>query len=136
MNTKNIIRIFIQETFNLGNIGVINKLVHPHYRYTSPSDEINGPAELADFVSALREAFPDLVVTIVDQVSEEENSCTRINIKGTQAGRFLDIPPTGKSVNVDGVVFTRFKDGLIEEEWELLDQYTFLSQMGVIKNLG
>jgi len=136
MKPKNIIRTFIHETFNLGNTGVINELVHPHYHYASPSDELNGPAELADFVSGLRQAFPDLAVTVIDQVEEKDTVCMRINIKGTQLGPFLDIPPTGNSVNVDGVVISRFKDGLIHEVWELLDQYKFLTQLGVIGSPG
>ncbi|MEX0330606.1 MAG: ester cyclase [Puniceicoccaceae bacterium] len=136
MNKKDIINTFINEAFNLGNTAVINELVHQEYYYTSPSDELNGTAELAAFVSALREAFPDLSVKVVDQVEETDKVCTRLTIEGTHLGPFLDIPASGNSINIEGVVFSRFKDGLIHEEWELLDQYNFLSQLGVIPSLG
>ncbi|MEX0320547.1 MAG: ester cyclase [Puniceicoccaceae bacterium] len=136
MNKKSILSTFIHEAFNLGNIGVINELVHPDYRYSSPSETLNGQTELAAFVSALREAFPDLHVEVIDQIQDEEKVCTRLQIKGTHNGPFLDIPPTGNFIDIEGVVISRFKDGLIHEEWELLDQYTFLSQLGVVKSFG
>jgi steroid delta-isomerase-like uncharacterized protein len=132
MNNKTILTTFIEEAFNLGNTGVINELVHPDYRYTSPTDQLNGPSELAAFVSAFRETFPDLRVDITDQVEDEETVCTRLTVKGTQLGSFLDIPPTGRSIEIEGVVISRFKNGLIHDEWELLDHYKFLTQLGVI----
>lgn len=131
MNMKAIIKTFIDEAFNKGNTRVIGELIHPDYRYTSPSDKLDGPEELEAFVSALRMAFPDLSVVVTDQMQEHLKVCTRLTIKGTQNGSFLDIPPTGNAIKIEGVVMSRFKDGLIYEEWELLDQYTFLSQLGV-----
>ncbi|MEX0325826.1 MAG: ester cyclase [Puniceicoccaceae bacterium] len=136
MNKKDIINTFINEAFNHGNTAVIDELIHQEYSYTSPSDQLNGTAELAAFVTALREAFPDLTVKVVDQVEETDKVCTRLTIEGTHLGPFLDIPASGNSINIEGVVFSRFKDGLIHEEWELLDQYSFLSQLGVIPSLG
>jgi steroid delta-isomerase-like uncharacterized protein len=136
MNNKTIIRTFIDEAFNLGNTGIINELVHQDYRYSSPSDEMNGPTELGHFVSALREAFPDLRVEVVDQLEDGNKVCTRLTIKGSHRGPFLDTPATGNSIDIEGVVMSRFKDGLIHEEWELLDQYQFLSQLGVIQSFS
>jgi steroid delta-isomerase-like uncharacterized protein len=132
MNKKTLIRTFIQEAFNLGNTNIIRELVHPDYRYTSPSDQLHGPDELAAFVTEFRKAFPNLRVDITDQVEDRESVCTRLTVKGTQLGSFLDIPPTGRSIGIEGVVFSRFKNGLIYEEWELLDQYRFLTQLGVL----
>ena len=133
MNKKNIVSTFIKEAFNRGNIGVINELVHPDYRYTSPSDELSGRSELTAFVAALRQAFPDMSVSITEQIEDHDKVWTRLTINGTHHGPFLDIPPTGNAIAIDGVVISRFKDGLIQEEWELLDQHKFLSQLGVIK---
>jgi steroid delta-isomerase-like uncharacterized protein len=136
MNNKTILTTFIEEAFNLGNTGVINELVHPDYRYTSPTDQLNGPSELAAFVSAFREAFPDLSISIQDQIADADKVCTRMAITGTHMGPFLDIPPSGNPINIEGSVISRFKEGLIHEEWELLDQYRFLSQLGVIRSPG
>lgn len=136
MTNKSIINTFINEAFNLGNINVVNELIHPEYRYMSPSEELNGQSELAAFVYSLRIAFPDLQVTVIDQLQDENKVSTRLTINGTHNGPFLDIPATGNSINIQGVVISSFKDGLIHEEWELLDQYTFLSQLGVVSSLG
>jgi steroid delta-isomerase-like uncharacterized protein len=135
MNNKTIISTFIEQAFNLGNTNIIGELVHPDYRYTSPSDQLDGPDELAAFVAAFREAFPDLRADITDQLEDEKTVCTRLTVKGTQLGSFLDIPATGRSIEIEGVVISRFKDGLIHEEWELLDHYKFLTQLGVMEHL-
>ena len=134
MNQKSILRTFIEAAFNRGHTGVIDQLVHPDYRYTSPSDQLTGRSALADFITTLRAAFPDLHLTIVDQIEEAEQVCTRLTLQGTHLGPFLDIPPTGHSIHLEGVVISRFRDDLIHEEWELLDQYRFLSQLGVVQS--
>ena len=136
MNKIDILNTFNEEAFNKGNLSVIDNLVHPDYRYNSPTDQLNGRSELTGFISALRQAFPDISVEPIDQIEDAEKVCTRLVIKGTHLGPFLDIPPTGNPIHLQGVVISRFKDGLIHEEWELLDQYTFLSQLGVIQNFS
>jgi steroid delta-isomerase-like uncharacterized protein len=136
MNHKDTLNTFIKEAFNIGNTGIINELIHPDYRYTSPSESLHGPNELAAFIHALRAAFPDLSVTVTDQIVNGESICSRVMIKGTHRGDFLDVPPTGNAIAIEGVIMSRFKNGLIHEEWELLDQYTFLSQLGVIQTFS
>jgi len=43
----------------------------------------------------------------------------------------MGIAPTGKKVEVNGIVISRFEDGLIAEEWDLWDTDSFLKQLGL-----
>ncbi|MBH54019.1 MAG: hypothetical protein CMI18_06695 [Opitutaceae bacterium] len=45
----------------------------------------------------------------------------------------MGLPVTGKIVRFEGVVISRFEDGLITEDWELLDQLTLLQYWVLLK---
>lgn len=130
-NTQSIVRLLIEECINQGNLNVLKEIIHPQYRYTSPNESMVGIDQLTAFIRALRTAFPDLLVTINDQFSSGPKTCTRISMTGTHRGDFLGTPPTGQTISIQGVIISRLKDGLIHEEWELLDQLNLLQQLGL-----
>ncbi len=133
MNTKNkdIVRILIEEAINKGNLFVLKEIIHPQYRYISPSESMSGIDQLESFILALRSAFPNLKVTIDEQLGEDQRVCSRITMTGTHQGDFLGIPATGRSIRLQGVIISELRDGLIAEEWELLDQLSLLQQLGL-----
>lgn len=137
MNTqsKETVRLLIEEVFNKGNLNVLNEVVHENYSYRSPTENMEGIDDLRAFVMAFRSAFPDLHIGIDGQIAENERACTRITMTGTHKGDFLDLPPTGKSVKLQGVVISQLEEGLILKEWELLDQLTLLQQLGITESV-
>lgn len=132
---KETIRLLIDEVFNQGNLSVLSEVIHSGYVYESPTERMEGVEELRAFIQAIRIAFPDLHIRIEDQISEENKVTTRITMTGTHRGDFLGLPETGKSVNLQGVIISRLEDGLIREEWELLDQLTLLQQLGISESV-
>lgn len=135
MNNKETVRLLIEEVLNKGNFSVLDQVVHTNYHYQSPTETMDGIDDLKAFVQALRVAFPDLHIHILDQIADEEKVCTRIFMTGTQQGDFLGLPATGKAVQLQGVVISRLEAGLIAEEWELLDQLTLLQQLGIVESV-
>lgn len=133
MNTdaKETVRVLIEEAINKGNLLVLKGIIHTQYRYSSPSKRMNGIDQLESFILDLRSAFPDLAVSIDEQFGEMQKVCTRITMTGTHQGDFVGIPATGKSVSLQGVIISQMRDGLIAEEWELLDQLSLLQQLGL-----
>ena len=131
MNSKETIRLLIEEVFNKGNLSVLNELIHKDYHYQSPTESMNGVDDLRAFVQAFRSAFPDLHIYVDDQIAEGDKVSTRITMTGTHQGDFLGLPETGKRVHIQGIVLSRLRDGLILEEWELLDQLSLLQQLGI-----
>ncbi len=133
-DSKETVSLIIDEVFNKGNLSVLEEIVHPDYRYESPTETMEGIADLRAFAQAFRSAFPDLHIAIDDQVAEEEKVSTRITMTGTHEGDFLGLPATGKKVNLQGVVLSQLEDGLIKKEWELLDQLALLQQLGIVQS--
>jgi predicted ester cyclase len=53
-------------------------------------------------------------------------------LTGTHTGALMGVEATGKRVNVNGTVFSRFEAGQIVEEWEVIDQLSLFEQLGVV----
>jgi hypothetical protein len=64
-----------EEIFNKGNLDVADEIYDKDYVGHIPSDEIKGPEGMKQFVSQFRNAFPDLKVTIEDQICRRGQGC-------------------------------------------------------------
>ena len=53
-------------------------------------------------------------------------------VQGTQRGRFMDVPPTGKQVTLTGINIYRLRDGKIVERWAEEDGLSLLHQLGAL----
>ena len=78
---------------------------------------------------ALRSAFPDLHLTIEDQIAEGDRVVTRVTFRGTHQGEFNGIPPTGKPVEYSGIAIDRIADGKVVEMWHLANTLGLLEQI-------
>ena len=77
-------------------------------------------------------AFPDLNVTVHEQVAEGDTVVTRMSFTGTHRNDFQGIPPTGKTINLEGYILDRIVDGKIVEHRAMFDTMTMMQQLGVI----
>jgi steroid delta-isomerase-like uncharacterized protein len=85
------------------------------------------------FFSHLRSAFPDLSMTIEDAIASGDKVVTRVRCTGTNAGEFMGMPATGKSIDVQAVDIIRFgEDGKAVEHWGVTDSMTMMQQLGVV----
>jgi predicted ester cyclase len=78
-------------------------------------------------------AFPDGTHVIHDLIAEGDRVVVRVSGTGTHKGEFKGIKPTGKLVEMAGIVIYRIDRGKIVERWA---QHNFLGfvmqQLGVI----
>ena len=94
--------------------------------------------ELANFPNratagiALRAAFPDIEMTIEDQIAEGDKVVTRYTTRGTHKGEYEGIAPTDKQVTFTGTFIYRIEGGKIVERWTNWDRAGFLEQIGAI----
>jgi predicted ester cyclase len=91
---------------------------------------MNGPEEMKEYVAMYRSAFPDLTVTLEDQVGEGDKVVSRWTARGTHQGEYMGISPTGKEVEFAGMHIGRIKEGRIAENWEVYDL------MGLMRRIG
>jgi steroid delta-isomerase-like uncharacterized protein len=75
-------------------------------------------------------AFPDMKVTIDDQVAEGDKVVNRMTITGTQQGEFMGIPATGKSFSMQAVAIFRIRNGKITDRWGQADVMGMMQQLG------
>jgi steroid delta-isomerase-like uncharacterized protein len=125
------IRCLIEDVFNRGNLDLASELLHPQYQFASPTESLVGIQAFQQFAAAFREAFPDLYLQIDHLWEGGDHTCLRFTLTGTHRGNLFGLPPTHQAVEVAGVVMSRFEQGTIREEWELLDMHSLYQQLGL-----
>jgi steroid delta-isomerase-like uncharacterized protein len=129
---KAVVRRFIGQAFNEGDLAVIDELVARDYvLHLAP--EVRGPEGMRHFVTMYRTAFPDYTCTVDDQIAEADKVVTRWTVRGTQQGELMGIPPTGKQATLPGVVVDRIANGQLVETWLQADVLGMLQQLGVVQ---
>jgi predicted ester cyclase len=87
---------------------------------------------LIETVQQLRALFPDIRLTIEDQVAEGDKVVTRVTFHGTHLGEYPGIRPTGKKVSWQGIGIDRLADGKIVEMWHEADTWSMMRQIGMV----
>ena len=126
-SNKLLARRIVEEMWNTGNLQVVDEVYAPEFG--------GGHAATKQFVSANLAAFPDLEITIQDQIAENDLVATRYVMRATHQGEFANIPPTGKSFTSTGIEIHRFAGGKLVELWNIPDMLGALQQLGIIPKL-
>jgi steroid delta-isomerase-like uncharacterized protein len=123
--------IFVAE----GNLEAAEEIYAPNYISHQPAgdEDIRGVEAIKQFAAGMREAFPDLEITIEDQIAEGDKVVTRFRTRGTHQGELWGMPPTGKEVEVTSVSTNRIEGGKIAEHWTSADRLGMMQQLGVIE---
>jgi steroid delta-isomerase-like uncharacterized protein len=127
---KAIIRRYLEEAWNRGNLTILDELMSPDYaRYLSGQAPLNREAQ-KQRIASFRQALPDVRLTLEDLVAEGDRVVFRITLHGTQQGALMGVPPTGKSVTIGAIDIARLEGGKIVEHWGQMDTYGLLQQLG------
>ena len=77
-----------------------------------------------------RTAFPDISHESQELIAEGDRVVLSTVLKGTQAGSFQGMAPTGRPVTIDVMTVFRLEEGRIAEIWELADLLHLFLQLG------
>jgi steroid delta-isomerase-like uncharacterized protein len=131
-NKRSVEKLF--DTFNHGDLGVLDELVAPDY--VGPQGD-KGPAGFRAIIVGLRTAFPDLHYTIDDLVADNDKVAVRWHWTGTHRAPFRAYPATGKAVTNPGLGIFRLERGKIVAATLETDRLGFLQQVGAVpENVG
>lgn len=83
-------------------------------------------------VGGLLAAFPDIRLTIEDQVVTADKVATRWTGEGTHTGPLGDTKPTGRRIRIAGLVLDHVSGDRVVERWEQWDQAGMLQQLGLL----
>ena len=126
---KLLLRRLIEGTINERNLAKVDELA-PDYVFHDAGNPIHGPEAFKQVVGAFLTAFPDLRLTVDDQIAEGDQVLTRFSMRGTHRGAFMGLAPTGKAVTITGLLLSRIRGGKVVEEWEICDTLGLLQQIG------
>lgn len=131
---KSVGRRLIEQVWNRGNFAVVDELIASDYigHSSTPDSETQGREGYKQFYAALRQAFPDLQVTVEDQIAEGDRVVTRWTARGTHTGNFQGIPPTGKQGDITGITIDRIANGKVVECWTNADDLGLLQLLGAL----
>ena len=135
--TKSPIRLVFDEAFNQGNLAIVDELLSSdHLVHNALGGAPNGPGGLKWLVAMFRTAFPGLQCTVEDEIIGGNKFSAHWTMRGTHMGLFMGNQPTGKQIQVHGIIFGRIVNGRIAEDWTLVDQMGILQQLGIIPPSG
>ena len=116
---KAVVRRYIEEVINGGNLDVIDVLFAPEMHAS-----VRGFATVAD------ESFPDRREEILDLVAEGNTVMAHWVFRGTHRGLFYSIPPTGKQIEISGFGIYFLENGLISADAMCMDWLDAVEQLG------
>ena len=124
---KAIVRRFFEDVWNNQKLEVVDHVF-------APTVLLNGqpvPREaIKQLVTTRRVAFPDIKVTVEDQVAEGDKVSTRRTWQATHHGPYRGVAATGKPVKWIQISIVRLVDGRIVEDWPVADELGILQQLG------
>jgi steroid delta-isomerase-like uncharacterized protein len=127
------IRRVIEEAYNRGDLGVVDEVAASDLVIHASSEEIRGPEGAKQYIVALRAGFPDLRLTIEDQIAEGDKVVTRWTARGTHRGTFQNVPATGRKIRLSGTDIDRIIGGKVVECWAHVDELQLMRQLGAIE---
>jgi steroid delta-isomerase-like uncharacterized protein len=131
-NNAGIVRQFIEDVLNHGNIEETGKYFHEDVVEQVPlPGQGPGLGGLKDVLRGFRASFPDMHWTVEEQIQEGEKVVTRFVWSGSHRAEFFGVPATGRRVSVWGMVTDHFVDGKIKETRIIMDALGLMAQMGV-----
>lgn len=133
MSRQNIavVNRLIGEVINQGKFDVIHEVIDEQYSYHAGEISLVGKESLEHLLRSYRNAFPDICISVSEQLAEANTVVTRGRLKGTQLGNFNDLPASGKAIDVDVVILSKIDGDKIVSEFEIIDELTMLRQLGV-----
>lgn len=120
------------ELLRRGNLDLVNALVREDcvLHDAEAHKAVYGQDGYKEYVTNVRQALPDMLVSVHDQEIQGDRMVTRYSVRGTHAGWLRGVEATGRRVTFGGRVETRFAGGQIAEQWNFYDVPSIERQLG------
>src|SRR5256885_9716019 len=101
---KAVVRRLI-EAFNDGRLDDGAALLAEGYVYRGPAGDMHGPQGWKQLAAMYRSAFPDVVLTIDQQIAESDTVATRFTARGHNRGELAWVARRGRSIPLHCLMF-------------------------------
>ena len=131
VSNKAVVRRFNERVIEALDRSAFDELMAPDFvNHSAPAGAPTSAEGMWNtFANVLHPAFPDLRVTIEDQVAEGDKVVTRKTITGTHRGSLMGIAPTGRAVSISVIDIVRVEDGRYAEHWGVNTLPAVLAQL-------
>ena len=83
------------------------------------AEEVKGLEEFKKWVAEDLSAFPDMQITILENLVDQNRVALRWSLKATHEKDFADFPATHKKFETQGVEILHFEGDKIKEAWTM-----------------
>ena len=128
---KAVVRRVLEEAINQGKLDVVDELIVPR-RTAGKSGSLRSVERFKQGIAMFRAAFPNLHVTVEDQIVKGNKVVTRWTARGTHLGDLMGVPSTGREVTVSGIAIGRVAANRVVEYWGNFDALGLIQQLGMI----
>lgn len=131
---KRAVRRFYEEVVSTGDLAAVPEIVAAGCIETDGLSRVESGIEgMIEHVRGVRGVYPDLRITVERQIAEGEWVATVITARGTHAGVWLDMKPTGRPLAFTGVNVDRVVDGKIVEHGGAANMLLPLLEAGALR---
>jgi steroid delta-isomerase-like uncharacterized protein len=110
------------ELITNGNLDRVGEFFAEDYiAHLTDQDMKGGHDAIRRVVGMYRQAFPDLQIQVEILVEDKDRVAWQRTIRATHLGDFKGFPATGRPIVWRDMVTSRFRDGLIVEDWSITD---------------
>jgi steroid delta-isomerase-like uncharacterized protein len=117
---KTIVRRFITEILQKGDMSQIDQLCAPNYVNRSTGGQ--GLESFKQMLPMIRTAIPDYHLTIDNLIAEGDEVVARYTLTGTITGSVMGSKPSGKAFSARGLTYYRLANGKIVEDDPIANQ--------------
>lgn len=97
----------------------------------APGGEVHGPDGMERWLHRIVAGFPDFEIQVLDSLANESVVMVELQYTGTHEGEFLGIPPTGRSIKLEGVEKYRVADGKLQRTRVYFHDQELKDQLGL-----
>jgi len=101
--------------------------------FFAPDARINGSGfaqrYMEETARGLAIGFPDLALSVDEQLVDGDSVVTRFTLEGTHDGPFSSVAPTQRRVRFRGVAVDRLVEGRIVSSWQYIDLWNAAQQL-------
>jgi len=105
-----------------GDLDAVAEFFTPDYvAHLTDEDMTGGHGAIRKVLTMYRHAFPDMQVEVEIFVEHKDQVAWQRTLRATHKGDFKGFPATGHPIVWRDMVISRFREGLIAEDWFITD---------------
>lgn len=121
INNKALVRRYYEDVLNQRQLHIFDELANPGFVSYLPDGSSAGSDIYKQTIAGTLAAIADLIVTIEDQIVEDDKVVTRWKATGTPQVEFAGIKPNGRPITVTAIHIHRVQNGKLIEHWEAIN---------------